>query len=269
MGRGRVDEPCSAEIELCGSAAAWIEGRTDRMGRRRKRRTPSWVTLRGALLQPADNPPQPPSSNVDPAGHRHPHETALKGLATIARGWHLRCLPRVPPPQKLPPLPRDPLRRTQQASSRGRGRGWGNNKLPSRETPTTLPPSKTQSGRQPGERLASAKWWKRRQRTRGSNATRVFNHGEAESPKNAANRAFASGWRPARVHQPGDAGRALNDSRQPGERLASAKWRKRRQRTRGSKPTRVFNHGEAESPKNAVKSGVRNRMAPGTRSPAS
>jgi hypothetical protein len=112
------------------------------MGRRRTRRTPSWVTPRGALFQPHDNPPQPASSNVDPAGHRHPHETALKGLATIARGWHLRCLPRVPPPQKLPPLPRDPLRRTQQASSRGRGRGWGSNKLPSRETPPTFPPTK-------------------------------------------------------------------------------------------------------------------------------
>ena len=269
MGRGRVDEPCSAEIELCGSAAAWIEGRTDRMGRRRKRRTPSWVTLRGALLQPADNPPQPPSSNVDPAGHRHPHETALKGLATIARGWHLRCLPRVPPPQKLPPLPRDPPRRTQQASSRGRGWGWGSNKLPSRETPPTLPPSKTQSGRQPGERLASAKWWKRGQRTRGPNVMRVFNHGEAESPKNAVNRAFASGCRPARVHQPADADCAPEDSRQPGERLASAKWWKRRQHTRGSNATRVFNHGEAESQKNAVKSGVRKRMALGTRSPAS
>jgi hypothetical protein len=51
--------------------------------------------------------------------------------------------------------------------------------------------------------------------------------------------------------------------------LASAKWWKRRQRTRGSNATRVFNHGEAESPKNAVKSGIRKRMALGTRSPAS
>ena len=124
--------------------------------------------------------------------------------------------------------------------------------MPSRETPTTFPPSKTQSGRQPGERLASAKWWKRRQRTRGSNATRVFNHGEAESPKNAVNRAIVSGWRSARVHQPADADCAPDDSRQPGERLASAKWWKRRQRTRGSNATRVFDHGEAVSRKNAV-----------------
>ena len=126
--------------------------------------------------------------------------------------------------------------------------------MPSRETPPTLAPSKTQSGRQPGERLASAKWWKRGQRTRGSNATRVFDHGEAESMKNAVNQAFVSGCRPARVHQPADAGRSPNNNkiRQPGERLASAKWWKRRQRTRGSNATRVSNHGEAESPKNAV-----------------
>jgi len=204
------------------------------MGRRRTRRTPSWVAPRWALFQPADNPPQPASWNIDPAGHRHPHETALKGLATIARGWYLRCLPRVPPPQKLPPLPRDPLRRTQQASSRGRGRGRGSNKLPSRETPPTFPPSKTQSGRQPGERLASAKWWKRGQRTRGSNAMRVFDHGEAESTKYAVNRAFASGWRPARVHQPADAGRSPNSCQA---------WPKpARSRTQTTRPRRLSVH---------------------------
>jgi len=38
-----TNDSASAGIDLCGSAAAWIEGRTDRMGRRRKRRNSSWV----------------------------------------------------------------------------------------------------------------------------------------------------------------------------------------------------------------------------------
>ena len=71
------------------------------------------------------------------------------------------------------------------------------------QTPTEL---------HPGERLASATWWKCRQPTRRLNVTRAFKHGDAKSSKNAVNRAFASGWRSARVHQPADAGRSPVDS---------------------------------------------------------
>ena len=41
-------------------------------------------------------------------------------------------------------------------------------------------------GGKPGERVASATWWKRSQHIRGSNATRVSNYGEEKSGKHAA-----------------------------------------------------------------------------------
>jgi len=94
------------------------------MGRRRKRRTPSQITPRRALHRPPGNPPQPPSSNVDPARHQSPHEAALQGLATLARGWHLRCLPRVPPP-KNSPLSRANRPAKHTTHRRGGGAGGG------------------------------------------------------------------------------------------------------------------------------------------------
>jgi len=181
---------------------------SDRMGRRRKRRTPSHITPRRALRQPPGNPPQPPSSNVDPARHQSPHEAALKGLATLARGWHLRCLPRVPPPKKLPPLPRESPRETHHTPPQGRGRGWGNNKLPSHKTPSTFPPRKTQFGRKPGERVASATRWERSQHSRGSKAPRAPITAKQNHRNTRQNAAFASPrTRHAFTSQPTLAGR--------------------------------------------------------------
>ena len=59
-----------------------------------------------------------------------------------------------------------------------------------------LPPP----GGKPGERVASATWWKRGPHTRWPNSMRVINRGEANSLKNPANR--APGPRPGLTSPP-------------------------------------------------------------------
>jgi hypothetical protein len=106
------------------------------MGRRRKRRTPSWVIPCGALarriegcLQPPGNTPQPPSTNVVPAHDQHPHEIALNGLAFVAPGQEPpRPYPRLRHAKRLP-SPARPAVGNSDRSIAGEGRGWGDNEL--------------------------------------------------------------------------------------------------------------------------------------------
>jgi hypothetical protein len=97
------------------------------------------------------------------------------------------------PSASVPPLPREPLRQTHPPSSRGRGGGGGTTSCRATRRHRHSHPAKRNSGassanmsRKPGERVASATWWKRSQHNRGSNAPRVSNHGEAKSAKYAA-----------------------------------------------------------------------------------
>jgi hypothetical protein len=137
MGRCRVDERCCRGRSIC--AGAWLFGSracSDRMGRRRKRRTPSWVIPCGALarriegcLQPPGNTPQPPSTNVVPAHDQHPHEIALNGLAFVAPGQEPpRPYPRLRHAKRLP-SPARPAVGNSDRSIAGEGRGWGDNEL--------------------------------------------------------------------------------------------------------------------------------------------
>ena len=137
MGLCRVDERCCRGRSIC--AGAWLFGSRacpDRMGRRRKRRTPSWVIPCGALarriegcLQPPGNTPQPPSTNVVPAHDQHPHEIALNGLAFVAPGQEPpRPYPRLRHAKRLP-SPARPAVGNSDRSIAGEGRGWGDNEL--------------------------------------------------------------------------------------------------------------------------------------------
>ena len=63
----------------------------------------------------------------------------------------------VPPFGQRPPSPARAAATNTNTVVAGEGRGWGNNKLPCHETPSTLPPSKTQFGRKLGEHVAQAR----------------------------------------------------------------------------------------------------------------
>jgi hypothetical protein len=104
--------------------------------------------------------------------------------------------------------------------------------LPSHKTPSIFPPSKTQFGRKPGERVASATRWKRSQHNRVSNAPRAPITAKQNHRNTRQNAAFASPSHPARVHQPADAGRSPSNTRALPKPASS--------RTRTTQPRRSF-----------------------------
>jgi len=72
-----------------------------------------------------------------------------------------------------------------------------------RRTPSWFASGDARLRRQPGERVASAARWKRRQHSRRSNSMRVGDRGEAKSRHHVA---FGRCSQRARFHQPADAG---------------------------------------------------------------